>query len=111
MEVREIERREGQNGETEIIYEFIAEGEIVGGASVSVWEDLDGAVVSRIDIDEGHRNRGYGTDALQWLSGEFWRIYLAPDNEDAARLYGRLGEETWEDSWSGLDAGYGVFRV
>lgn len=89
-------------------YEYIVDGQTVGSALVMAGST---AYVERIDIDEPFRNRGYGTEFLQSLSDEYGFIYLAPDNEDAQRLYERIGYEYTGEDAEYLDQGFGVYRV
>ncbi len=78
--------------------------------------DDDCGYVERIDVDEGYRGRGIGTAAIADIKQDFWKLYFAPDNENAARLYARIGEPV-EGVWVGnldisyLDQGYGVYEV
>lgn len=62
---------------------------------VTFYEDGDekSAYVKSIEIDETHRNCGYGTEVLKSLALEHEGIYIYPDNEGAKRLYERLGKE------------------
>lgn len=69
----------------------------IGYAELLVSYDEDGdeksAYISSIEIYEEHRNHGYGTAALRTIAAEHGSIYICPDNEDAERLYARIGEE------------------
>ena len=89
-------------------YEFIVDGKTVGNAEVMV---SDTAYVERIDIDEEYRTRGYGTAFLMELSSKYGFIYLAPDNEDAQRLYDRLGYEYTGEDADYIDQGFGVYKI
>lgn len=82
----------------------------VGATSVVSWADGT-ALIERLDIDEAHRNNGFGTQAIELISSGFDECYIVPDNADAARLYARLGSETYEEPWLHLDQGFGVFKV
>lgn len=83
----------------------------VGGASVIVYDNGD-AYIERVDIDGGHRNRGYGTAMLKQLAAMYGDVYLAPDNDDARRLYARLGDDvTSKGSWGYVDQGFGVYAI
>lgn len=93
-----------------IEYVMTVDGEEIGWASVMV--DDNGAYCERIDIAEGHRNHGYGTELLKTLSDEFGSIYVAPDNEDAQRLYDRLGYDVSDKGdWCYVDQGFGVYEI
>ena len=105
LKVREIEEETYTNVE----YVMKLDGEEIGWASVMV---SDTAYVERIDIAEDHRNCGYGTEFLRALSDEYGSVFAAPDNEDAQRLYDRLGYDvTNKDEWSYVDQGYGVYEI
>ena len=69
----------------------------IGYVEIYIGYDDDGdetyTFVKTIDIDEEHRNHGYGTQVLKTLADEHDGIYLCPDNDDAERLYARLGDE------------------
>lgn len=94
---------------TNIEYVMKLDGEEIGWSSVM---DDGKAYVERIDIAEDHRNCGYGTEFINYLSREFGSVFLAPDNEDAQRLYDRLGYDVTEkDEWSYVDQGYGVYEI
>ena len=94
---------------TNIEFVMKLDGEEIGWASVM---DDGKAYVERIDIAEDHRNCGYGTEFINYLSREFGSVFLAPDNEDAQRLYDRLGYDvTGKDEWSYVDQGYGVYEI
>ena len=75
---------------------------------VTVIQDSFSAYCERIDIDEPYRNKGYGTSALLALSDMFHGIIVAPDNEDARRLYDRIGRESSDDMY---DQGFGVYEI
>lgn len=106
--IKEVNEYIGQNEETCKVLEIWEEGVCVGGASISIYDE--GTLIDRIDIYPEYRNKGYGSQALKELAWEYV-CYIAPDNEDAARLYSRLGEETYENGWYGFDCGFGVFRL
>lgn len=77
----------------------IYEGETkVGYAELFVSYDEDGdeksAYINSIEIYEAYRNNGLGTKTLKEIAAEHNGVYICPDNEDAERLYARIGEET-----------------
>lgn len=83
----------------------------IGGASVIVYDNGD-AYIERIDVDDGYRNRGYGTAMLKQFAARYGTVYLAPDNDGARRLYARLGDDvTSRGSWGYVDQGYGVYAI
>lgn len=84
---------------------------VIGAVSVIEY-DSDETYIERIDVDEEFRNRGYGTETLNELSAIYGEFYITPDNEDAQRLYARLGNEIDSDNeFSYFDEGYGVFVI
>ncbi len=66
--------------------------------TATVQELDDGcAYIERIDVDEGFRGQGIGSAAIREIASGFDRTFIAPDNEDAARLYARMGEKVVGD--------------
>lgn len=63
------------------------------------------------------RGMGIGTTVLtDNLKDDYYSIVLAPDNEDAKRLYQRLGEECnripgCDHEFGYFDQGYGVYVI
>ena len=57
-------------------------------------EELSCAYLATIDVVEEYRNQGIGSQVIRGLAEEYGRIFLCPTDEDNARLYARLGEET-----------------
>lgn len=99
------------DNDVEYMYRARVRGVEVGSASVIVYDDGD-AYVERIDVDDGYRNRGYGTAMLKQLAAMYGDVYVAPDNDDARRLYARLGDDvTGKGSWGYVDQGYGVYAI
>lgn len=96
---------------TEYMYTARVGGVDVGGASVIVYDNGD-AYIERIDVDTTYRNCGYGTAMLKQLAAMYGDVYLAPDNDDARRLYARLGDDvTSKGSWGYVDQGFGVYAI
>ena len=91
---------------TSISYDIVIDGVTVGYASVMV--DDKSAYCDRIDILKQYRRRGYGTAALYDLSRIYNGVIVAPDNEDARRLYERIGSPSNDDFY---DQGFGVFDI
>lgn len=89
--------------------DIVADGTTVG--SVSLMIDAEYTYCERIDVDEQYRNCGIGTAALQSLSSEFGGIVVAPDNEDALRLYERIGSEWSHSDAAYIDQGFGVYEI
>lgn len=95
---------------TSMEYVMMLDGKEIGCASLIV--DSESAYCERIDIDEAYRNQGHGTKLLKTLSSEFGSVFVAPDNEDAQRLYDRIGfDVTSEGDWWAVDQGYGVYEI
>jgi len=89
------------------------EGKEVGQMSLMV---SDGeAYIERIDVEEEEQNKGYGTQMIQYVAGQYDYTYTAPDNEDAKRLYDRLGWKMNEQDYGRIgcyvDQGYGVYEI
>lgn len=85
-------------------------GETVGTVAIRIYDDY--SEIDRIDIDEKYRNKGIGTAVLGDIAGEFDTTYIVPDNENAKRLYERIGEEvTSGEVYENLDQGYGVYQL
>lgn len=85
------------------------DGQCIGGCYMMVDEKL--AYCEQLFIDEEYRNRGYGTEALKQLSSKYDGVVVAPDNEDAKRLYERIGREYDEDVAGYIDQGFGVYEI
>lgn len=101
-------------------FDIIADGVKVGSTEVvdGFNEDNDIAYIDRIDIDEAYRGKGIGSTVLtECLKDEgYYNVVVAPDNEDAKRLYERLGEECstiygCDCDFSYNDQGYGVYAI
>lgn len=93
-------------------FDILNDGQTVGRAIVTASdEDDDHAYCELLAVDEEFRNQGIGTEALYELSSKWCGIEIAPDNEDAKRLYERLGYESdWDDAVY-VDQGFGVYRI
>lgn len=109
IEIIETRRQEEDTYET-IGYSIVLDGVEIGAMSVIVGSDSP-AYIERIDIDEEYRGHGYGSAAIQMASDAFSGIIIAPDNEDAQRLYDRLGSEYHGEVADYLDQGFGVFEI
>jgi len=99
-------------------YESISIKAVVDGKKVGVMALMvsnSEAYIERIDVVEGERNKGYGTQMLQYAASLYGYTYIAPDNEDAKRLYDRIGSEMNGADYGrvGLyvDQGYGVYEL
>ena len=93
-----------------IHYDIVLDDIVIGWASVNDGEDGT-SYVERIDIEESHRNHGHGSAALEQLSDIFGGVIIAPDNEDAQRLYERLGRKYRGEIADYLDQGFGVYTI
>ncbi len=86
------------------------DGKVVGVGSIV---ENGMTYLEGLEIYEEHRNQGYGTKAIYELANIYGEICMAPDNEDAARLYARIADpmkQTDYDAWGfAIDQGYGVF--
>lgn len=94
---------------TNILIDIYNDSTKIGDCSLMV--DENSAYCERIDIDEEYRNHGYGTEALYKLSSEYDGVVVAPDNEDAKRLYERIGREYDGDDADYIDQGFGVYKI
>lgn len=94
-----------------IYVDIIVNGQEVGGMAINEYED-GAAVLERFDIEDDQQNKGYGTEAFKQMANDFLVLIVAPDNEDAKRLYERLATPMPDhlmDDWWPLDQGYGLY--
>ena len=98
---------------------------LYAGRFVKAWvleldDDAEYGYIERIDVEPMQQGHGVGSSAIREIAGDFRRIFAAPDNKGAARLYARLGEKVvGEDVRTAapleclyyLDQGYGVYEV
>ena len=100
----EMTRKLTENEENYKFYDIdiMLDGKKIGYAEMFIVTEIskygedfneDFSYIKSIEIDEEYRNNGYGTKVLTDLAAEFDGIYICPDNENAKRLYARLGEE------------------
>ncbi len=86
------------------------DGKVIGEGSVV---ENGTTYLEALEIQEEHRNQGYGTEALYELAKIYGEICLAPDNEDAQRLYERIADDMKDSDYNefgfALDQGYGVY--
>ncbi len=88
---------------------IMLDGKEVG--TIGMVADENEPYLERIDIDEKYRNKGIGTDALRLVAEKYGEFLIAPDNEDAKRLYERYGDESNSDNAAYIDQGYGVYSI
>ena len=90
----------------------------VGLLDVMVSVDEDGQIteaeipyLERIDIDEDHQGKGYGTQAVYAIKEALgvMTIVSAPDNANCQRWMQKIGEETRHDVQ--VDQGFGVYDL
>ena len=96
------------------LFDIEVDGIIIGGGSMI--EEEDGtSYLERLDIDEEHRNQGHGTKALYEIREVYGSYFLAPDNEDAQRLYERVADEMkiidYDAFGFAVDRGFGVYEM
>jgi ribosomal protein S18 acetylase RimI-like enzyme len=100
--------------QAEGLFDIAVGGVVVGCGSMMEYEDGD-RYLERIDVDEEHRGRGYGTGALYALRDLYGTYYLAPDNASAQRLYERVGTQVSSSVYDtfgyAIDQGFGVYEV
>lgn len=88
---------------------IMLDGKEVG--TIGMVADENEPYLERIDIDEKYRNKGIGTDALRLVAEKYGEFLIAPDNEDAKRLYEWYGDESSSDNAAYIDQGYGVYSI
>lgn len=96
-------------------YKLDEDGREIGKATMEVYDDGMN-YVARLDVAESERGKGYGTAMLQMLREIYGSLIITPDNEDAARLYDRLGTSLegtrqYDESLFALDNGFGVYEI
>lgn len=101
-----VTRTQAEDAYTYVMYDITDGARTIGSAAVMV--DNDGAYCDRIDILPEFRRCGHGTEALRELSRIYGGLTIAPDNEDARRLYDRIGSEITAEY---IDQGYGVYQI
>lgn len=102
-------RRYENDGYEDINYDILNEnGDVIGWCNIMA---DDTAYCEGIAINKECRNKGYGTSALYELSNIYGGITVAPDNEDAKRLYERIGSESRYENADYIDQGYGVYDI
>jgi len=89
-----IEKRLTENEDTYKFYDIdiILNGEKIGYAELFIIDEYN--YIKSIEIKKEYRSKGYGTKVLTDLAAELNGLYICPDNNDAERLYARLGDET-----------------
>lgn len=98
-----------EDGYTSETRNIMVNAEKVGFVNLMIDEEY--TYCECIAICEEHRNKGIGTQVLEELSSEFCGIVVAPDNEDARRLYERLGREWVHEDAGYIDQGFGVYEI
>lgn len=125
MKYTEITLKLTEACEDEKCFEIYADGTKVGTIEIETGFEDDFTDVSsysyveRIDIDEEFRGNGIGTEVLTHAlynecGWECRNVICAPDNEDAQRLYERIGSEVSGDicrAFGDYDQGYGVYVI
>jgi len=117
IKIREY-RRYYLDGNETVTYVMYVNGEKVGYAYVTEFlkgkedNESDGmdAYIDRIDIYDGYRNKGFGSTFIAWISGQYDRVFAAPDNLDSQRLFDRIGREHYGE-YGGFDQGFGVYEI
>ncbi len=103
-----------EDNERDVGYYYYVNDMPVAYASVRIFKDS--TYVERIDVDDDYQNMGFGTRILKQLADEYGDVYVAPDNEDAKRLYERIGYDkvgsrAYNESYYAVDEGYGVYSI
>lgn len=79
--------------------------------------DTDEAYLERIDVDNDYQGKGIGTALLKYCLEKVHNLNLAssivlsPDNKRAKQWYTKIGSEIYDNYWSNIDQGYGVYRI
>lgn len=98
--------------DVEFWYDVELDGVKIGSCVVMEYHDGT-ALLERLDIDEQHRCKGYGTEAIEALKRirceKDGRLYCVAESERCSHLYDRIGMQTIDDPWYSLDQGFGVF--
>lgn len=93
-------------------YDVELDGVKIGSCIVMEYHD-ETALLERLDIDEQHRCKGYGTEAIEVLKRircqKDGALYCAAESDRCSHLYDRIGRQTSEAPWCSLDQGFGVF--
>ena len=93
-------------------FDITVNGAVVGSADLMT--DENSTYIERIDINEEHRNKGFGTAAIKTISRMYSTVFCAPDNEDARRLYERIGSEMNSEDYNAfgfaIDQNFGVYE-
>lgn len=100
---------------TSRFYTLAEDGREIGEATMEVYDDGTN-YLARLDVNEDERGKGYGTALIQKLVEIYGSVIVTPDNEDAARLYARLGTSIegtplYDESFFALDNGFGVYSI
>lgn len=103
-----------EDNERDVGYYYYVNDMPVAYASVRIFKDS--TYVERIDVEDDYQNMGFGTRILKQLADEYGDVYVAPDNEDAKRLYERIGYDkvgsrAYNESYYAVDEGYGVYSI
>lgn len=85
------------------------DGQTVG--YVEFTDTDDDIIISNILVKDEFRNQGIGTAVLKQMISEYYSVTLAPDNEDAKRLYERLGFEEVTSDAPEIEQGFGVWTI
>lgn len=131
LEIRETGRKSYNYADIEnyVTYEILLDGCRVGTMDFSEFlteeqvdmldvpyhqrdQYLEWTHCESIMIDPAYRNRGIGTAALEEMTEKYGRYTITPNNDDARRLYERIGTDSlsWDDAYY-TDQGYGVYEI
>ena len=90
-------------------YDITVDGSRVGECQIIT--DDDYTYLERIDIDEAHQSKGYGTRVIGELKDmlDVSELIAAPDNADCQRWMERIGEEN--NDGLPVDQGFGVYEI
>ena len=110
--IKLVERLFDTEGDWETIeHTIMVEDTEVGKAYIITKDGEDESYLEDITIEEAHRNKGYGTQAIRALAAQYGYIYFAPTDENNQRLYDRIAEEEPAYKDHEVDQGYGVYYL
>ena len=97
-------------GEASVLHEYELEDE---DDEEETTDKITQVLIDRLDVDESYRNHGYGTSLISYITSYYdHSAYLAPDNENAQRLYDRIGDDVSDSPEAEyFDQGFGVYEV
>ena len=88
-----------ENDETSKLksYDIMLDGKKIGYCEVCDDEEmLDGSCYIRtLEIVEGYRSKGYGTETVRHFSEGHWKTYMTDDNSEKEAFCKKIGTEVF----------------